>query len=267
MEIQPLSREIFCFMGRNPSQTSYEYWIDASDYTYLLSSNKSQIAEQPDQPAASTEQAILTMGIIETSDNVTLEEWYILPDVTPDNLPPGDYSYEYRDESGMPLSSLSFDVSFSANWIGSAIEPLDQTPFLHRIPYVPGTASIVIKHQDTPLAEVEVSDNSPQVSLSYPNGGEMLHGQVLVQWTGSDLDGDDLTYALLYSPDNGLTWNTIAHDLEDSSYTWDTSDLPTGEQYIMRVLATDGFNTTSIESSGPFSINETLNIFLPMVLE
>jgi hypothetical protein len=95
----------------------------------------------------------------------------------------------------------------------------------------------------------------------------MLHGQVLVQWAGSDLDGDDLIYALLYSPDNGLTWNIIAHDLEDSSYTWDTSNLPTGEQYLMRILATDGFNTASIDSSGTFSIHETLNIFLPMVLE
>ena len=72
-------------------------------------------------------------------------------------------------------------------------------------------------------------------------------------WTASDSDGDDLTFGIFYSNDGGGTWTPVATDLTETSYQLDTTSLPGGEEVQIRVLASDGFHTTTTDSP-PFSI-------------
>src|SRR5205814_114854 len=67
-------------------------------------------------------------------------------------------------------------------------------------------------------------------------------GPVTVGWSGTDLDGDALQYALSYSANNGSTWRLLVSTTK-SSFTVDSSQLdgtggaPTG---VFRVVASDG---------------------------
>jgi hypothetical protein len=114
------------------------------------------------------------------------------------------------------------------------------------------------------LAEKIVSGNAPSVTVVAPNGGERISRQTTIQWSGSDADGDNLAYTILFSADNGVTWDPIAANLTTTSYSWDTSGFPFGAQYRIRVIATDGFNTGEDVSDASFT--NLGFVYLPVVL-
>jgi hypothetical protein len=217
------ARPIYNFMGA--VDDAAEYWINVDAYSKLLNDHKAS-APLRARPHNATNQVILAVGTFYINGNVTLDDWYILPEGELSVLASGPYSFEYQDASGGVLYQQSFDVSF--NLMGTT---LTESPFVFTIPYVAGTAKIVVKQNDVPKAQKVVSSNAPTVTVTLPNGGEQFSGQAMLQWSGSDADGDALSYAVLSSPDNGATWETIVTDLTTTSDTWDLSHLPTGAQY------------------------------------
>ena len=90
------------------------------------------------------------------------------------------------------------------------------------------------------------------VALLSPLGGERWSGVKAIQW---DAEGDDLRINLFYSHDGGSTWTRIAEGLENTrEYLWDTSAVPmAGNEFVVRVQATDGVNT-EYDESGFFTI-------------
>lgn len=55
-----------------------------------------------------------------------------------------------------------------------------------------------------------LTDNRPPtVKFTDPKDGDRWSGKKTVKWTGSDPDGDLLTYTLYVSGDNGATWKTL----------------------------------------------------------
>jgi hypothetical protein len=159
------------------------------------------------------------------------------------------------------LHQVNFDVPFTLE--GSST-PLTEAPFVFTIPYVAGTSKIIVKQSGVTKAEKVVSANSPMVTVTAPNGGETLKDQTTIQWSGSDADGNTLYYAVLYSADNGANWETLAANLTATSYTWDLAGLSGGSQYLVKVIATDGFNTGQDVSNAPFAIAGQL--YLPLIL-
>jgi hypothetical protein len=92
-------------------------------------------------------------------------------------------------------------------------------------------------------------------------------GPATIRWSGSDADGDALSYAVLISPDNGATWEPVTGDLTATRYTWDFSQLPAGANYRIKVIATDGINTGHDLSDAPFTIKAPeAPIYLPLIL-
>jgi hypothetical protein len=254
----PEEREVLCVMGGGDHDiSSWESWIDARDYQYLLISHK--VSANQVLQSSQTPKVILASGTISVSGQATLDNWYLLDDAHLSSLIPGPYRFEYWDASNNLLNSISFDVEFNLGGVS-----LDQSPFAFTIPYVSGTARIVLKYNDAPLASKTVSPHSPSVTVISPNGGEVLSNQVTVSWSGSDADGDELSYAMLISSDNGATWETAAIDLNETSYTWDISALQPGSQYLARVIATDGFNTGEDTSDAPFT--KLGLVYLPLIL-
>jgi hypothetical protein len=252
----PDERNVFCFMGAyNPD---LEYWVDADDYFALMNPLTTTVALATAAPATTT-LTILAVGTLYSTGTMTLDNWYILPEAELDALSPGPYSFEYKDPTGGTLNQVAFDLSFTLEGY-----TLTQAPFVFTIPYIPGTAKILVKQADLVLAEKIISANAPTVTVMFPNGSEQLSGELTIEWLGNDADGDILSYVVLVSPDTGTTWEPIAGNLTATSYTWPLSQLPAGSQYLVKIVATDGINTGQDVSDAPFAIRAST--YLPLVL-
>jgi|GEM_PF-2662218 len=202
-------------------------------------------------------EALLVSGTIDISGRVSFDPFVYLPQAALDIIPgqAGDYYFVLLDESGDVLSQSGFTVYFYYSDPDGG--PVDETPFAYRIEWKEGTRSIELRDkQGNPLASREVSQNTPKVSLAYPNGGETwLKGRTYtVQWEASDDDDDLISYCLDISLDGGETWLPMAIDMTDNSYELDTGGFDEGDNYRFRVRATDGVNTGEDISDGAFSI-------------
>ncbi|MFV9503361.1 MAG: PKD domain-containing protein [Oscillochloridaceae bacterium umkhey_bin13] len=127
-------------------------------------------------------------------------------------------------------------------------DPARPAIFSELVPWVDGTTRIELRHDDTVLDERLVSTNPPTVEINAPTGGSLDGATTTVRWTGSDIDGDDLRYTVLYSSNNGESWRTLASNLDANELTLDTANLPGGTQNKFRVLVSDGVLTDQIDS-------------------
>ncbi|MFQ5820909.1 MAG: hypothetical protein ACE5I5_13030 [Candidatus Heimdallarchaeota archaeon] len=91
----------------------------------------------------------------------------------------------------------------------------------------------------------------PEVELTKPKGGEIWNGIRTISYVGADPDGDRLTYNLLFW--NGTRWEPIVINLQNSSYAWDISLLPSRTDYLVLVGAFDG-TQLGVDVSDPFAI-------------
>ncbi len=110
------------------------------------------------------------------------------------------------------------------------------------IPWTDGAVRLEIRYQGQVVASRSASANPPTVNLTAPGGGPISAGPFQVSWSGSDPDGDTLSYSLLYSNDGGTNWQTLAANLTGSGVQLDTGQLPGGTG-LLRVVASDGFLT------------------------
>ena len=92
-----------------------------------------------------------------------------------------------------------------------------------------------------------------------------VRGLRVVQWRASDPNGDPLHYRLDVSPEGRNTWIKVVDDLDQPTYTWDTTALPDG-RYRVRVTASDaagnavGEERTDQRTSDPFIVDNTAPI-------
>ncbi|MBI4319214.1 MAG: PD40 domain-containing protein [Chloroflexi bacterium] len=253
-------RDVYCFMGASAD----EFWVDVDDYGKLLNDQRVDAATSATSPAST--RAILAAGTISITGTATLDNWYLLPEAELSPLIPGPYSFEYQNASGGVLAQRSFDVLFTVEGKGlTGTITVTNAPFVLAIPYVSGTAKIAVKQGGVQIAQKMVSANAPTVTVLSPNGGERISGQTTVRWSGSDSDGDTLSYAVLYSNDNGANWETLAINVGATSYAWDVTELSAGNRYLVKVIATDGFNAAQDTSDAIFGVWD--RVYLPLVVK
>jgi len=92
------------------------------------------------------------------------------------------------------------------------------------------------------------------VEITAPAGGVHWDGMSTIRWTANDADGDSMQYMVFYSPDGGLTWVYLAGPINDTQLQVDSSTLPGSTTAQVRVIATDGFNTSVMDTVDPFSV-------------
>ncbi|MHA2246334.1 MAG: NosD domain-containing protein [Candidatus Hodarchaeales archaeon] len=69
-----------------------------------------------------------------------------------------------------------------------------------------------------------------------PIGGEQYNNSLKIEWTNcTDTFGHSFDYKVEYSNDSGLNWNSIAAELETTSFDWDTSTVSDGDSYLIRI--------------------------------
>ncbi|UCG01429.1 MAG: right-handed parallel beta-helix repeat-containing protein [Candidatus Heimdallarchaeota archaeon] len=164
------------------------------------------------------------------------------------------YTVYYSSDGGNTWNSLvsSLDVS-SYDWDTSVLAT--GTNFTIK----------VIATCSEGLTAVDLSDGSfmihyitaPIISTSF--GEESLKGMVTIQWAAStDSLGQEVTYSLYYSPDDGSTWIPIVSDLTTTTYTWNTTTVPDGANYKIKVVTTSSDGLTSENILGEvFSVHNT----------
>jgi hypothetical protein len=91
---------------------------------------------------------------------------------------------------------------------------------------------------------------------------EWARGLRTLQWRGSDPNGDPLVYQVELRAEGDNNWSSIGEDVEATSFTWDTRNLPDG-RYRIRVRASDapgnavGEEMVSEATSEPFTVDNT----------
>jgi hypothetical protein len=118
--------------------------------------------------------------------------------------------------------------------------PEEPAIFAEMVPWEANTIRIELRRGATVVDQRVVSANAPTVNVTAPTSGLSADGPITIRWTASDLDGDSLTYAVLFSNDNGATWRSVATDLSINELTINTASLPGGAQSRFRVVASDG---------------------------
>ncbi len=99
-----------------------------------------------------------------------------------------------------------------------------------------------------------VENKAPEIQLLYPNGGEIIADSVLINWSATDIDNDNLTFSLYYNIEN-TGWHLIESGIKQQNYTWDFSMLSNSHSIVIRVNVDDGFGGLNLdESDFSFSI-------------
>ncbi|HUT79633.1 MAG TPA: hypothetical protein VMZ29_00405 [Candidatus Bathyarchaeia archaeon] len=103
-----------------------------------------------------------------------------------------------------------------------------------------------------------VINRPPIIDIIAPNGGESHSGdEIIINWSSSDLDDDELTYSIAYNLNN-QGWQSLILDLTEDSYIWDITNFGIVDSVLIRVTAYDNFGGVASDTSDLiFSINRT----------
>ncbi|MDD1767592.1 MAG: GPI anchored serine-threonine rich family protein [Methanomassiliicoccales archaeon] len=175
---------------------------------------------------------------------------------------PGDYSIRLLNAAESVIGNYAFNVSFTeyTQWDESTEvweEEVDEVSFVFNVPDMPATKYVqIVNDTGSVLAERVVSDHSPSIQIASPNGGEEIGvGEACeITWTADDQDGDPLTFMLAYSSDYGEMWVPIEDGVTTDHYSWNTTGIPPGEDYLIKVIASDGYKTAEDVSDATFSV-------------
>ena len=159
----------------------------------------------------------------------------------------GNYQLELRSADQTALFTRFFEPAFHHSTD-------EQVDFYELVPVMPTMAEIVLLKDGQILGSQTVSSGSPQIQLLSPVDGETwdAEGEVTVQWSGSDPDGDELLYRLEGSPD-GETWFILLSATTENSAVLDLTTIPGSGSWQIRVQASDGVHT-AFDEANPVNI-------------
>jgi hypothetical protein len=241
-----------------PNRLESEAWIDPGYYEYLVgeicSSGAVLAAANTKSPTAVD--TLIVSGILSNTTPAAgnLDPLYHFTTVPTYTLPVGpQYCVNLRNAANTLLSQYCFNQDFAVD----SGTPAAAMPFGMVVPYPVGLNRVELVQGATVLSSRVASTNTPTVTVTFPNAaGLTLSGSQNITWTGSDLDGNPLTYNLLYSRDNGATWTGIGSGITGSNYNIDFSGLPgtTGASGKIKVMVSDGFRSAEDSSNNSFSV-------------
>jgi hypothetical protein len=194
------------------------------------------------------EQVLVGSGELSPTSASLTQGFYLIDRTSFKTLTPdqGPYTVELQDASGHVLYSQHFDLAQMSN-----DDPQTEGGFQLALPWTDGVRKVVFKYQDQVIGHTTASAHAPSLELTSPSGGETwaATGQQTITWTAADTDHDPLSYMLQYSADDGKNWMMMAANLQDPTFTFDADYLPGSDHGVIRVVATDGFNTTQVDSN------------------
>ncbi|MFX0113464.1 MAG: hypothetical protein ACFFB3_02850 [Candidatus Hodarchaeota archaeon] len=165
------------------------------------------------------------------------------------------YDIYYSNDSGVTWALL-------VSGLTNASFPWDTRTIENGMNYMLNVTAVCSQNLiETDVTDTAFSiDNEPHTlstpTISYPNGGETLNGIVTIQWTAStDVWEHTIIYRVYYSDKDGNNWISLATGLTTFSYSWDTTTVLDGTNYLIKVEATCSSGLTALDvSDASFSI-------------
>ncbi len=155
-------------------------------------------------------------------------------------LVPGDYHIRLYDANNNQLADYSFTPL-------SDSDDRSRGFFRQVVDWVAGAQRIAIYSDFAggEIASLDVSENAPSVAITAVSGAPNLpaSGPVTIQWSGSDADGDSLSYTLLYSFNAKADWRTLVTGMSGNEVTVDASEIEGTDgstTAYFRVVASNG---------------------------
>jgi len=201
-------------------------------------------------------------GIVDISSN-TIEEYevYQIDKPSPTSLQDAIEKLSLHADSTVPslnvvqLDNVGKELDSHETILPKTDGSENISSFLELIPVVKGVTRIQIRRGTEVLAEKTASANPPTVKLLAPNQSGLLVAGTVIQWEAADADGDELSFNLFYSPDDGQSWRLVEMGLTGNSYELSTlANLPASEHGRFRIMAHDGFYTAYDDSDVSFSV-------------
>jgi hypothetical protein len=245
-------------------------WISDFNYQRIrngLLASQAAGAEAALPEAAQTVERMLVRGMLDPmTDAVSLDSFLRFPNA-PEAVEreAGDYSIVLANGQGALLAQYPFTprtqaVETNSGAAGCAAGPAAPAAsvgsvIFELVPWVDGTTQVSIWHGTQALVTRTVSAHAPAVQVIAPNGGEVLSGAMIpVTWSAADADGDPLTFSVLYSADGGSTWTAAATGLGGTNFNVDGGLLAGSTSALIRVIGSDGVNTTADQSDAPIAV-------------
>ena len=253
-------------------------WISKYTYTNLQNAIINRFgaggAPGPARPAP-PQSYLVIRGMIELTVGQTDFLPFYAVDLTEPPPPPepGAYVLRLLGAGGLPLGDIPFQPLVGE---ADAIEgvPVPQPThglFTIPVPFNPLLRQVIVLRNGMQLGVRTASAQAPLVHVLSPNGGENLGGgPVTISWAALDPDGDSLSYLVQYTADDGLSWTTLAVDWKATQLTVEGGMLPAGTEGRIRVIVSDGFQSSLDQSDGLFTVQNhapTVVIHTPMAGE
>ncbi len=241
-------------------------WRWASDFTYngLRAAINDRFVEGPPVvPGDAPTTYLVVQGRINLAGgSASFLPFYTLEStVTPpgSQSAQGQYSLRLLDAGGRVLRRVNFTPT---SYVADAPAPGGAQPprvasFLVPVALDEALASSVAEAQvfqgNQRLARRKRSPSPPTVAVTFPNGGERLGDRAItIRWEASDPDGGSLRFIVQYSADCGQTYETLAVSDVGDSYRVPRGVLRGTRCGLVRVKASDGFNSAEDTSDAPF---------------
>jgi hypothetical protein len=229
-------------------------WVDIQTYNHFLDRPvlqcPSDMADANSPLGYSYGEYLFLTGIINADGSAQLNPAYKLTgrqDYTPPSEDP-THVLIMQDRAGNELYRVPFDgrpVEYDGD-IGTT-GPIDAA-FSLVLPAFPELGRVLLERDGTVLAMMDRRDQAPVTNLEPMSN--IIGGKALLAWQTSNAAAGELTYSVQFSPDDGMTWYPLAVDIKENSLLLDSTNMKKTDRGIVRVLATDGLNTTIVEQKG-----------------
>lgn len=161
---------------------------------------------------------------------------------------------------------IGWNNVFSNNYWNDWTSPDSDTDGIVDNPYpISGSAN---NKDNFPLVYPYSLHYLTELTVIYPNGGETLSGTIEIEWSSSSYSfSNPVSYSVYYSNNNGSSWSPLSSDLTTLSCLWDTTTVPDGSNYLIKVEEKfpGGIKTTAI-SDGTFNIQNMPSLITTIIL-
>jgi parallel beta-helix repeat protein len=173
---------------------------------------------------------------------------------------PITYTLFYSSDNGFKLTEIVSGLNTTQYTFDTNILPEDKL-IIFRIDVI-DSIGFISRSEISSTFELWTKPTIPTVL--FPNGGETFNEPLTITWEES-FDAKDLpiTYSIYYSADGGATWNLLKEELMTTSFFWNTTVLPNGLSYLIKIVAINSVNqsnedisdaTFAIQNATPSSI-------------
>jgi hypothetical protein len=248
--------EAYCFMGGSQTTVGanpYYVWISGSEYLKLTNTFAGGSGGSGNSTPV---KSVLIEGRVDSVSNAfEFGPWARLDNAVPSMMVEDTYAkyiFKAVDGSGTVLSTHNYTPTFRALGLDET-DPSKAPKMLHEyfafvMPAPANATKVVLETAGGQfITERNLSANGPVLSILPLHGSTVLKGDVPASWSATDPDGDtEFWYTVYFSDDGGNTWDMIQFESQATSTV--LKDLPVKAGYHLRVIASDGVNSTELSS-------------------